>query len=110
LKEKKKKKKRKKMGLCKSKSKKNLIIKRNKLYSQNKYEKAYVMLGERLYTIPIKYIVNILNEEKWKIDEIVNVLEYIDYVEECNERKEEIKNYIKCLEIQKTLKRIKVYN
>lgn len=49
-------------------------------FRKEKYEEAYTLLGEKLYTIPIKYVVEKLRENNWNLYNIMLVLTYIrDY-------------------------------
>jgi hypothetical protein len=74
-------------------------------FRKEKYEQAYTLLGEKLYTIPIKYVVDKLKHSHWSIYNIVAVLSYIrDYtliVFEDKERIIEIDSWIDGLLIER---------
>lgn len=46
-------------------------------YKNKKYNEAYEIMGNKLYTIPIKYIIDYLQKNNWNIYDIIFVLYYI---------------------------------
>jgi hypothetical protein len=95
----------------KSKFRDNIISTKNCNNFRDKYEKAYALLGEKIYNIPVKHIVEILNIKNWNDNDIIHVLSYIKvYTQNIGkdfDRAIEIQNYIDCLRVRLALDDIK---